>query len=305
MNARLSRRLTAWLLVLLLCVSAGCSKCSDSSRPLLWRIEGKKPSYVLGTIHIPDDRLLKLSPLVRDALDAADQVYTEVRMDMASQMQMAFKSMLPDGQTIQDVLPPDLYARVEKLFTEKGIPLMGVKRFKIWAVSVQVALVDYIKELAAKQPLDAFIYTRAQEAKKTVDGLETFEEQLQVFESLTQEEQIHLLRNELDEREKRAAQGVDLVKNLLETYLKGDEQELMRRLMEEYDPNDPIQKKLMKSLFTDRNLRMAERIAARIRAEPDKSFFFAVGAGHIPGEDGVVGLLTKDGFKVTRLGKKK
>jgi uncharacterized protein YbaP (TraB family) len=305
MHAPVFKRLTAWLIALLLAAGAGCSKCSDSSRPLLWRIEGKKPSFVFGTIHIPDDRLLKLSTLVKDALDDADEVYTEVKMDMASQMKMAFKSMLPDGQTIEDVLPPDLYARVEKLFTEKGIPLMGVKRFKIWAVAVQVALADYIMELAAKQPLDAFIYTQAQEAKKIVGGLETFKEQLQVFESLTQEEQIHLLRNELDEREKRAAKGVDLIKVLLETYLTGDEQELMRRLKEEYDPNDPIQKKLMKNLFTDRNLRMAQRIATKIKAKPNKSFFFAVGAGHIPGDGGVVDLLKKDGFKVTRLGKKK
>ena len=242
------RRFHLFVLILMLAAGTGCTKKSDSGHPLLWRIDGQKPSFVFGTIHIPDDRLQKLHSLVEDALDDADEVYTEVKMDMGSQMKMAFKCMLPDNKTLEDVLPADLYARVEKLFKEKGIPFLGVKRFKIWAVSVQVALVDHIMELATKQPLDAIIYARAEKAKKVVGGIETFEEQLQVFESLTQEEQIKMLRNELDERDKNQKKGIDVIKVLLETYLSGDDQELMRRLQEEFDPNDPIQKKLMKSL---------------------------------------------------------
>ncbi len=77
----------------------------------------------------------------------------------------------------------------------------------------------------------------------------------------------------------------------------------MTKMMEEYDPTNPLEKKLMKRLFHDRNQIMAERIAKKIKDSPTKSFFFAVGSGHMPGPDGIVERLRKAGFKVKRLGK--
>ena len=78
---------------------------------------------------------------------------------------------------------------------------------------------------------------------------------------------------------------------------------MMNKMLEEYDPKDPLEAKLMKRLFTDRNERMAERIAKKLKAEPGKSFFFAVGAGHLPGDDGIVERLRKAGYKVKRVEK--
>ena len=110
-----------------------------------------------------------------------------------------------------------------------------------------------------------------------------------------------MLRQALDEREKNREKGKDLLAMMVEMYLKGDADVLMERMMEEYDPDDPLDSKLIKKLFTDRNHVMAERIAKRIREAPGKSFFFAVGTGHLPGDDGVLALLRKAGFEVTRV----
>ena len=59
--------------------------------------------------------------------------------------------------------------------------------------------------------------------------------------------------------------------------------------------------KLLKRLFDDRNINMAKFIAAKLTAEPDESHFFAVGAGHYIGKGNVGELLTKQGFKITRV----
>jgi len=291
-----------WLLLLLL--ASACDRC-NGAKPLLWRIEaqqpGGKPSYLFGTIHYPDDRVLKLPGAVTDAIDEADTVVTEVPMDSATQMQMAMKSMLPGGKTLQDVLPEDLYARLSKLFEAKGLPMMAIKRFKIWAVAVQVALVDHLMELASKTPLDMHLYNLGKERGKELGGLETIEEQLAVFDSLTQEEQVEMLRQALEEREKNLEKGKDLLEMMVKMYLAGNADLLMERMMEEYDPENPLDSKLIKKLFTDRNHVMAERIAARIRETPGKSCFFAIGTGHLPGDDGVLALLQKAGFGVTRV----
>jgi uncharacterized protein YbaP (TraB family) len=291
-----------WLLLLVLALTISCKKSSSNpGRPILWSIEGKKPSYLFGTIHFPDDRVLNLHSAVRDALGSADVVYAEIPMDSSTQMRLAMLAMLPDNKTLKDVLPADLFAKVEKLFKSKGIPMMALSRIKVWAIAVQVVLADHLMELATKTPLDRYIYEQAQEKGKETGGIETVEEQIAAFDSLTLEEQVQMLRDALEDREKNKEKGIDLLKVALELYLKGDEKKLMDRLLEEYDPEDPVSKKLIKLLFTDRNERMANRIIAKLKASPEKSFFFAVGTGHMPGEDGIVQRLRKAGHKVQRV----
>jgi len=295
------RRLAQWLVFTLFFAGLGCNSCSASSKPLLWRIEGQKASYLFGTIHIPDERVLKLADPVSEALDGADAVFTEVPMDMGTQMKLAMQSMLPQGQNLEDVLPAELYKRLSALFEKKGIPMMAMGRFKIWAVAVQVALVDHLMELAAKQPLDQHIFLNAQKAGKKVGGLEKPEEQIDVFDSLSREEQIQTLRDSLDDYEEQKDKGVDAIGKLIEIYLEGDDDKLREKLLEEYDPDNPLEKKLMQRLFTDRNEILAERMAKKMKESPQTSFFFAVGAGHMPGPGGIVDRLRKAGFKVTRV----
>jgi uncharacterized protein len=289
--------------VLAFFLASSGARGADSQRPLMWKIEGAKPSYLFGTIHVPDERVLKLKPCVRAALDGADAVFTELPMDMGTQMKIAMKSMLPEGKTLKDVLPKKLYAKIDKLFSAKGLPMAMLGRFKIWAIAVQVTLLDHLMELASKQPLDQYIYKQANDAGKQVGGIETTAEQLSVFDSLSQKEQIKMLRDALEERDKYIAKGVDFIKVLIDIYLRGDEKELLKKMTEEYDPSDPLDRKMMKLLFTDRNKRMAERIAAKLKASPDKSLFFAIGSGHLPGPEGIVIRLQKAGFKVERVGR--
>jgi uncharacterized protein YbaP (TraB family) len=58
---------------------------------------------------------------------------------------------------------------------------------------------------------------------------------------------------------------------------------------------DPMPEKFYKALITDRNRRMANRIADFTAKQ---QVFIAVGALHLPGEKGVIELLRKKGFLV-------
>ena len=106
----------------------------------------------------------------------------------------------------------------------------------------------------------------------------------------------------LDEADKAVAEGRRPLHELLAVYLGGDEQRLWDKMYEEYDPDDEREAELLKRLLDDRNVRMADRSAAKMLASPDKSFFFAYGTAHMPGKVGVVKLLQDKGFEVTRIG---
>jgi uncharacterized protein YbaP (TraB family) len=271
-------------------------------RPLLFRIgAAPKPWYVFGTIHVPDGRLDTFPPELEVALRESDAVYTEIPMDDATQAALAPRLMLPEGQSLSTLLPPKLYQRVSDAFSSHGIPMAPFDRMKPWAVSVQVAVLDKLFVLALKKPLDAVVYERARSAGKTVGGLETPEEQLALFDELKPNEQIALLEQAVDFRDKARTEKRDALGELLDAYVAGKEEDLLRLVKEDYDPKDPVSVKLMKRVFTDRNRSLTERMLARVAAEPDKVQFFAVGSGHLVGDDGVVERLRKQGLKAARV----
>jgi hypothetical protein len=275
--------------------------------PLLWRIgpaadgQQQPAGYLYGTIHVPDDRVLALPPAVIGALRTSTAVFTEIPMDSATQMAMAPKLMLSEGRTLDDVLPADLYARVEKKVSASGLPMTMIKRFKIWALATQLILLDRMVEFATKQPLDKVIRERGRTAGKRLGALETVDEQLAVFDELSEKEQVHLLRQTLDMLDEHAAKGEDPIEIMVEAYLTGDAAELERVMMETYDPDNPIDRKLIGRLFTERNQRMAERIRKELTAA-EGPVFFAVGAGHLVGDDGLVDLLRQAELTVERVG---
>jgi len=273
------------------------NQVAPTDKPFLWKIEGKKPSWLFGTIHLPDDRVLALHKVVTDALDASDAVYIEVDPAEAQGPKMQQAAMLAGNQTLRDLVPAELYGRAEKYLQTKGLPMMALEKMKVWTFAVTMMTIDYLPLMLTKQPMDVVIFTRAKENKKEAGSLETVEEQIAVFEGLTTEEQVELLRGTVDELEKG---GENPVEKVIKMYLAGDVEPLFAEL-NQIKKTDPTSEKLMRLLFTDRDAHMAERIEAKLKANPDKSFFFAVGAGHLREKEGVVGLLAKKGLTIKRV----
>ncbi|RLB59950.1 MAG: hypothetical protein DRI34_00045 [Deltaproteobacteria bacterium] len=289
------------LLLVGVCLSAAGSALAGP--PLLWSVTGKggATSYLFGTIHVPDESLQRLDARVASALDGCQVFVSEVPLDLNAQMSMAMRTMLSGGKSLSDVLPDGLYRQVSELFQSKGIPAMVVDRLKVWAVAVQLVLVDHLLEMASKPPLDQMLYKKAQAAGKRLDALEKIAEQVDIFDSLKTAEQVQLLRSALEYYRKKKKQGKDPVAELVAVYRSGDAAAIRRKVMEEYDQSDPLEKRLLDKIFFERNRRLAERIAERLRQHGDQVWFFAVGAGHLPGKDGIVERLRRSGFTVTRV----
>lgn len=273
--------------------------------PFLWRVQLEDTTvWLYGTIHIPDDRVLALPNVVKEAHAAADVVYTEIPLDMQTQMSASRFMQLEGGETIDEVLPEDVFTRLKEFLAARNMPLGFLKTLKPWVFAQFVELADYMEVMQTKPALDQRIWQMAEEKERR--GLETVEEQVGVFDSLTREEQIQVLTKALDSFDERAIEQEDGSRGghmevLVGLYLRGDIDALLAYMLEETDFEDPTEKKLWDALVDVRNERMVERIVAAAKAEPDKTFFFAVGAAHYPGETGILHLMREAGLVVERV----
>lgn len=245
--------------------------------------------------------MLALPRVVEEALAASDALFLEIPMDMSTLTASMSKMMLPGDKTLSDVLPPPLYRRTDKYLESKGVNLAMFEKQKVWAIMAQLPLLDYLKELATRQPLDLALYMQAAGQGKELGGIETVDEQIGALESLTQDEQIKMLAKTLDVLEEAVRSGKSHTQSMVKTYLSGDEQALLDLMNEDLDLDDPVDRKLYDNLIIKRNERMAERVAKQLKAQPDTAFFFAFGAGHMGGPKGVVPLLKAQGVKLRRL----
>lgn len=269
------------------------------TRPFVYRIGGAKPSWLFGTIHVSAPALARLPPSLDEAIEQAEAVNTEVPMDAAMGAEFVAGARLHGGKTLSNVLPAPLLARAKGAFAERGLDLAPFAASKPWFLAVEISLLDHLLEL--KEPLDARIYQRAQAAGKEVGGLETVQEQIDVFDVLSEAEQIRMVEEALDQRDKAQKEGRDPLRDLLVAYVAGDEQGLETALDRDYDPKDPLDVKMRARLLTDRNVHMSARIAERVRRTPARSWLFAVGCAHLLGADGVVAKLRAAGLTVERV----
>jgi len=270
-------------------------------KPFLWRIETPVPSYVFGTIHLPDERVTTLPNTVDAVVDATGALFTEIPMDTASMMKAAERVKLPQGTQLSDVVGEPLCARLRDHLEKKGLPVAMFDRAQPWVIGTQLAILDQIKQLATKPPLDLMLATRAKKAKKEVGALETLDEQLDVFGDLTNKEQTTFLTKALDRVERDAAAGKNTGETMIQLYLRGDEAAVAKEL-NDYELGDAaLQEKLMVRLLDERNVRMADRIVRRLQQAPYRSNLFAIGAAHCAGRSNLLQLLAERGYRLTRL----
>ncbi len=176
------------------------------------------------------------------------------------------------------------------------------EKAEVWVLATQLMVLEEQIKAPGVPFLDLLIYQSAQAARKEVGGIETVAEQLQAMNSLTEAEQISMLQATLDELDAARKLGQTAGAPLLAAYLTGSLDELdscFRKMMVGYSPS--LRRHFDEELLAKRNRRMAGRIVAKVRANPDKSHLVALGAMHYIGQDSVLELLQKEGFKIERV----
>lgn len=293
------RPIALLLLVLLIVPASQALELDRVIMPVLIELDTEPPSWLFGTIHLPDPRVTRLHPDVEQAFDRADAVFTEVPMDSKSTMQMGLKSLRSDGRTLLDVLPDSTWKRLDEQL-RRIHPLLGAKLLlpmKTWAVYGGMLLFESQMQYPEARPLDWQLYNKAVESGKSVGGLEQIEEQIRIFEHFSESEQQQMLLALLDEMERFERRNESITEFMIQWYLSGDFgrfEELLKTMPMAEDEN--LREELEQRLVYDRNARFAKRIAGKIHENPGKSLFFAVGAGHLGGERSIQARLEQEGI---------
>lgn len=258
---------------------------------ILWKIEGKAaaPSYLLGTIHSEDPQVLQVAATVSPQLDASSSFTAEMDLGLENAFAAAISMMIQDGKELPQLIGQTRYNKCVTLLTGYGVPEMMARQLKPWAVMAQLSM----PKSKTGEFLDRVLYQRAQQAHKPVYGLETFEEQINVFDQLSLQQQIALLDDALENFPRLDQQLHTLLGLYLQRDLPGLQQysEKLNKKSQQDLVNTFNQR-----LLIDRNVRMADRMQARLQ---EGNAFIAVGALHLPGEKGLLRLLAARGYRVT------
>lgn len=260
--------------------------------------------WLLGTYHFGNARMATLAPSLLEKVRQADILRTEVAMDAAMLSLDPQWLMLPGGQTLVDVLPAETLQRFREEVAARApdTPFFVFLRLRLWVAMVTFEALQ-LDEGELTQGVDFLVWNAAQTAGANLGGLETLQEQIESFDSIPLEDQILLLEETLaGAREARLnPDQPSPLDRVLDAYLSQDPA-IIRELFLEVTPEHPeVRERMLEVLLTQRDKRMADRIAKLAASEPSATLFIAVGAAHLHPESGLPALLEARGFTLQPL----
>ena len=288
------RRLS--LSAILLLVSAfGPAHATDGiDHGLLWKVEHTDidgPSYLFGTMHSADERVNDLPDHVEAAFSEAERYRFEIDFSRMLEGEGLMQMFYRDGRTLENQIPDDLWERTRKAAETAGIPAANLNMMKPWAV----AMILSMPQEDPTRMLDYRLFERARDSGRPVEGLESIAEQIGVFDELGQDQQIEILRQAVDLFESGLI--APMYEQMIALYLEQDLAGLVA-MAEDHptlaSPDDEAA--FMQRLVDDRNRIMVTRMESGLR---EGGAFVAVGALHLPGEQGIVRLLEGKGYRVS------
>jgi len=266
---------------------------------LLWKITGnklKKPSYLYGTMHTSHEKAFKLVDSLVVKIGTCEVYAGEMILDPSMFLAVMQQIFMGKDTTLQTLLSAEEYKIVKKTLDEKlGMMSPFVDRMKPMFTSVFIQAGD-IEGMKApdegkveRKPLDLHLQDEAAKRSLFLVGLETLEEQMNVFNGVSLQNQAKMLYQEIINIDSKT--GNTGMEKMLDWYAEQKLDSLYQYASKEF-ANEP---ELSYRILTKRNLTMADRIEKLIL---EKSAFIAIGAAHLPDKQGVIELLRKKKFKV-------
>jgi hypothetical protein len=261
---------------------------------LFWRVEkpGIRPNFLLGTIHVEDPRVLGMLIQVENPLASSKTFIMEAVLDQNALIKMSTAMVYTDGRTLRSVIGEPLFSKVANAAAQYGIGDFALNKMKPWA-AFSILSVPKPKTGAF---MDMVLYNKAKSQGKSVVGLETPEEQLAVFESMSERDQIILL----EEIVNQISDLPTMFDRLIQAYLSGDLNRVTRIATDSMKSfrHQALVKRLMFRLNDQRNRKMVRRVEPYLI---QGGAFVAVGALHLPGQSGLLNLLKQKGFRLSAL----
>ncbi|MCI9606833.1 MAG: TraB/GumN family protein [Muribaculaceae bacterium] len=267
---------------------------------LLWKVTSPgsdKVSYIVGTHHLAPQGMIDSISGLKDAIKGVDAVYGEVDMTTITpdiQQKMMAMMAAPADSTLNLVLTKEQYDSVGAIVNKYFNGMATVDQLaalKPVALSTQLSLMQNIAAFPGFNPaeqLDTKIQQEATALGKQAKGFETIEFQLGILYGDPIAEQAEALMKTV----RHDTESIELSKKLANAYIKGDLDEMYSVIR---DKDLGMDDDAVRKLITDRNVNWASMLKFIL---PQQSVLVAVGAGHLPGSNGMISLLRGLGFVV-------
>lgn len=275
---------------------------APAEKALLWKISGnglKKPSYLFGTIHLIPKNDLQFSEATTKALLGSERIAFEIdmkeMMSLRTQFSLLTKAFMKDGVTIKDLLSAEDYQLVQTRLEEKGFGKGMFERMKPMFLSMMLGNEDGAgvmpqTETGHTTAVELELWRIAKRNKIKSAGLESVEYQLSVFDAIPYKDQAKMLVESLRATDDSGSSQLD---EMIQMYKSQDIQAMQKMIA-----SDESMKQFESALLGNRNRNWIPVMGRMMRTQ---STFFAVGAGHLGGQEGVIALLRKEGYRVAPL----
>jgi hypothetical protein len=271
----------------------------SKGKSFLWEIQSEKGnSYLLGSVHLLKKEHYPLKKVIEDSFAQSDVLVLEIDLSgdkaIEAGLYMLGKGKYPEGETLKDNISEKTYQLLKDKAETMEMNLEWLNKWKPWMAAFQI-LERKLLNLGYNpmHGIDMYFLNKSQ-GKKEIQGLETVELQVGLFENFSKEESEKFLLStimEADQLEKE-------MDKMISAWSTGDV-EIMEKAMAETIREYPELEAFYKKLNDDRNVRMVEEIISLLKT--DKKYFIVAGAMHMIGKNGIVQLLKNKGYTVTQL----
>ena len=270
---------------------------SSNAKSCLWKVTSETGSlYLQGSIHVLTTESYPLAPAIEQAYTESAALVLEVDMKEMTkpetQQRIMQKAMLPGSKTLQDVLSPDTYQQFNSLCEELGLPIITLTKFKPWFAATALALVKMKKMgFDPQHGLDKYFHDKAVADSKPVIGLESIDFQINLFDDLSKSNPNDFIKHTLAD-----LAVIDSEMEAMETAWRTGRIDTVGELVAEGFKGYP---NFYKTFVTDRNKLWIETLERLLKEA--ETHMVVVGAGHLPGKDGLLELLKRKGCTLEQL----
>ena len=278
----------------------------SANAQLLYKISGnglKSPSYIVGTYHLAPASFADEIKGMSEAFAAVEQVYGEVDMLKVQSAQLAMMSamMLPEGKYVCDMFSEEEMERInayvrENMGMDLNSPMLREQlgRMRPSVLAMQLGMLQYIKVTPNFNPtslIDDHFQKEARKRGLAVGGFESAEFQIELlYGNITDEEEREALLKLVDDNETVLKE----MQAMTDAYFSFDMEGIKSITFNSLENGDMTAEEF-RAMITDRNHNWVEQMPEIMVSKPT---LFVVGAGHLPGNEGVLELLKAQGYKV-------
>lgn len=253
--------------------------------------------YILGTLHAGKSDFYPFRPAIETAFKDSSRLFLELNLASEDVKKQISAAMVCQTPCLRSALGEADWSRLEKRLDNKAAVLHQLDHLHPWAAAVVLSAPDLAAiGMQVDLGVDNYLTQLAGNAKP-LEGLETAQEQVDVFQNLSQDEQKQMLEEWLDMPD---SERLDAAGKLTALWQAGDADALYRwnrELEQRYSRDPEMEKRLDQKFLTNRNHRFVDRLLGRVGNAPGP-FFLAVGSLHLGGPEGVLVLLKNQGYLI-------